>query len=125
MVHLIKVPHNRFIKKMERYGINGSLNLWVQSFLSSCMQRVVCEGEKSSGEPVTSGVPQASAIGSILFLLYINDLPDGLKSQVSLFAEATIVYMLYQTPLMPKTIERLQPIGRVGEVANGFSPSKV
>ena len=78
---------------MERYGIKGPLNWWVQSFLSSRMQRVTCEGEKSTWEPVTSGVLQGSVIGSILFLLYINDLPDGLKSQVCLFADGTIVYM--------------------------------
>ena len=88
-----KVPHNRLIQKMERYSIQGPLKRWVQSFLSSHMQRVVCEGEMSTWEPVTSGVPQGSVIDPILFLLFINDLPDGFKSQVRLFADDSIVYM--------------------------------
>ena len=88
-----KVPHNRLIHKLHRYGIGGKVNGWVEDFLKDRQQRVVCEGEMSEWEPVTSGVPQGSVIGPILFLLYINDLPDGLQSQVRLFADDTIVYM--------------------------------
>ena len=43
--------------------------------------------------PVTSGVPQGLVIGPIIFLVYINDLPDGLKSSVRFFADDTVVYM--------------------------------
>ena len=51
------------------------------------------EGEKSSEIPVTSGVPQGSVLGPILFLLYINNLPDKITSQVRLFADDTAVYL--------------------------------
>ena len=51
------------------------------------------DGEVSSWVPVTSGVPQGSVIGPILFLVYINDLPAKLQSKVRLFADDTIVYM--------------------------------
>ena len=51
------------------------------------------DGEVSSWVPVTSGVPQGSVIGPILFLVYINDLPAKLQAKVRLFADNTIVYM--------------------------------
>ena len=51
------------------------------------------DGEVSSWVPVTSGVPQGTVIGPILFLVYINDLPAKLQSKVQLFADDTIVYM--------------------------------
>ena len=54
---------------------------------------MVLEGEESGSLPVTSGVPQGSVLGPILFLVYINDFPDELSSQVRLFADDTAVYL--------------------------------
>ena len=88
-----KVAHNRLLKKLEVMGITGSVNRWVRSFLTNRQQSVVCEGEMSTWGPVTSGVPQGSVIGPILFLLYINDLPTGLTSNARLFADDTIIYL--------------------------------
>ena len=88
-----KVPHKNLIHKLKEYGIGGYINQWIVSFLHQRQQRVVCEGEMSSWTPVTSGVPQGSVVGPILFLVYINDLPAKLQSKVRLFADDTIIYM--------------------------------
>ena len=66
-----KVPHNKVIRKLREYGINSSINQWIESFLHQRQQRVVCDGKTSSWVPVTRGVPQGSVIRPIIFLVYI------------------------------------------------------
>ena len=66
---------------------------WIQAFLSDRTQTVVLENEKSNIVPVTSGVPQGSVLGPILFLIYINELPDSTESKVWLFADDTAIYL--------------------------------
>ena len=64
----------------------------VDIFLTDRCQRVVVDGVMSNEAHVTSGVPQGSVLGPALFLFYINDLPDALRSTVRLFADDTILY---------------------------------
>ena len=87
-----KVPHQRLLQKLWYYGIHGSLFNWFDSFLQERFQMVVCEGKSSQPVSVTSGVPQGTVLGPLLFLVYINDLPDGLSSNVRLFADDALVY---------------------------------
>ena len=89
-----KVSHDRLLFKLDRAGVNTSTRNWIKSFLLDRSQRVIVDGETSSPAPVTSGVPQGSVLGPILFLVFINDLPQYTKhSQVRLFADDTIVYL--------------------------------
>ena len=88
-----KVSHWRLAVKLKNYGITGSTNKWIEDFLNQRTQRVVCNGRFSDWASVKSGVPQGSVIGPILFLIYINDLPEEVKSTVRLFADDTIMYM--------------------------------
>ena len=70
---------------------------WVRAFLGSRSQRVVIDAEESESIPVTSGVPQGSVLGPILFLIYINDLPDEVCSQVRIFADDTALYLTMES----------------------------
>ena len=65
--------------------MDSSISVWTQTD--------VLENEKSNIVPVTSEVPQGSVLGPILFLIYINDLPDSTKSKVQLFADDTAIYL--------------------------------
>ena len=87
-----KVNHSKLLMKLHSYGIRKDTLRWIQAFLSNRQQRVVIEGEESDSVPVTSGVPQGSVLGPILFLAYINDLPQHIVLQVCLFADDTAKY---------------------------------
>ena len=83
------VPHQRLLKKIYGYGIRGNLYNWIENFLTHRRQRVVMDSAKSEWANILSGIPQGSALGPLLFLLYINDLPSVVQSYIQIFADDT------------------------------------
>ncbi len=76
-------------QKVEAHGIGGLVLNWVKSWLRNRRQRVCINREYSDWVEVTSGVPQGSVLGPILFLIYINDLDSNLTSKIGKFADDT------------------------------------
>ena len=87
-----KVPHCRLISKLKAYHFHSTVIDWVQTYLRDRSQYVEVNGKESIRLPVTSGIPQESVLGPLLFLIYINDLPDQIDSSVYVYADDTKLY---------------------------------
>ena len=82
--------------KLKSMGISGELYILLENYLSGRLQRVVSNGQTSSWRPVLAGVPQGSILGPLYFLIYINDLPNELKSNVKPFADDTPLFTIFK-----------------------------
>ena len=87
-----KVWHEGLIFKLKTYGAEGNLLMLLENYLTDRQQRVVLNGRTSSWHNVYAGVPQGSVLVPLLFLIYINDLPDGLTSMCKIFEDDTSLF---------------------------------
>ena len=87
-----KVWHQGLLYKLKQNGISGNLLETLTDFLNDHKQKAALNGQSSSWANVEAGVPQGSILGALLFLIYINDLPDSLSTDVKLFADDTSLF---------------------------------
>ena len=108
-----KVPHKRLMAKVRSYGIIDEVGDWIEDWLTGRKQRVVINGSSSTWRDVSSGVPQGSVLGPLLFIIYINDLDQGTISKISKFADDTKIGINANDI---KAVENLQEdLKRIGE----------
>ncbi len=85
--------HDILMTKLQKYGIKENEILWFKSYLSDRTQFVRCESSISTSRAVRGGVPQGTVLGPLLFMIFVNDFPNSLRSsQDNMFADDTICY---------------------------------
>ena len=99
------VSHRKSKKKLESYGIKGNLLRWLTKFSENRSQQVIIDGSLSTSYPVISGIAQGSCLGPLLFLLYINDLPEVVCNGIEVRMFADDVKMYNFGPLDPDSLQ--------------------
>ncbi len=99
------VPHQRLLTKIKALGIDGKVLAWIAAFLSNRSQCVLVNGSASGWSDVVSGVPQGSVIGPVLFVIFINDMPNHINNFISLFADDAKLYGISSTPTDRSSIQ--------------------
>ena len=112
-----KIWHDGLLYKLGSTGISGNLLNLFRSFLNDRYQRVVIHGQHSDWAPLLAGVPQGSILGPLLFLIYINDLPDNLNSLVKLFADDASLFSTVHDPTLSAEILN-DDLNRISEWAH-------
>ena len=106
------VPHMRLLKKLHSYGIKGKMLNWISEFIRGRSQEVIVNGAKSETAPVLSGIPQGTVLGSVLFVIYINDILENLSScYLQTTRKSSVKLHRGKTPLIFSSTSKRAKIG--------------
>jgi len=100
------VPHLRLLKKLEGYGVQGSVLGWITDFLKNRKQRVSVGGSTSSWTDVLSGIPQGSVLGPVLFICFVNDMPEQVDNLIRMFADDTKIFAKTNTVEQHESLQK-------------------
>ena len=87
-----EVPHHHLCFKLSHDGIHGGTLFWIENFLTGRSQQIIVNDCSSNPTNVMSGVPQGTVVSPLLFLCYINELPENVSSKVRLHADDVLIY---------------------------------
>ena len=103
-VFIDTVDHDLLIEKLSRYGVRNSELLWFRNYLHDRSQVVQYENSLSPPSRISTGVPQGSVLGPLLFVLFINDLPDCIiKCSILMYADDTVLFFSARCPKVIET----------------------
>ena len=123
-----KVWHPGLVYKLQTFGITGSLLQWFKSYLGNRRQRVTITNSLSSWGNINAGVPQGSILGPLLFLVHINDIIDGIESQIKLFADDTSLFVTVDNDVDRCRLQLNRDLERIDKWAKSwlvtFNPEK-
>ena len=101
------INHEILLKKLSLYGITGNELKWFKNYLNERRQYVLCNNKESDVREVVTGVPQGSALGPLLFLIFVNDFPQHIRNaSCNLFADDASVYVFGKD--LNQTVTRMQ-----------------
>ncbi len=120
-VSVVFTPHSPLGWKSFTGMFRSSVLKWIEAFLTTYHQRVLIDGEASDYTQVKSGVPQGTVLGPLLFLIFINDLPDEVVSNVRLFADDAVLYS-EDCVMLQKDLDKLE---WEDQVTDGFPPTEM
>ena len=101
-----KVWHDGLLHKLKCLGVEGGFYNILKNYLQNRKQRVILNGQSSSWLDISAGVPQGSVLGPLLFLIYINDLPENLISESKLFADDTSIFSVFDIKKSSEDLNR-------------------
>ena len=122
-----RVSHAELIRRLREFGFGGHILKWFVSYLTNRYQQTTVLGATSRPVPVTSGVPQGSILGPLLFLLYENHLPDVVtKSKIATFADDTKIFKTIESSSDASALQDdLTKFEKISTNINlGLNPSK-